>query len=107
MPLLKIDNIETLGIPYVEPIKYTSYDPLDEIRKLTSSEQLGKLAEHVLEAHYKARRTAGDAFERGGWNNPDLPICQFTDKVIAASVATTILKLASEGYITINKDLKL
>lgn len=94
---------------YQEP-KRTIYDPLETTINLSKDSDtnylLYGLPHQVVDLHMKAREAAGGAFERSGYHNPNLPICRYTDAVIAASVASTILKLCREGYITIHKEIK-
>ena len=57
--------------------------------------EIEKLEKEYNELMYKARRNAGDAFDRGGWNNEELPICKFTNAMVDASVAKMRLLIAT------------
>jgi len=79
-------------------------DPINKIKELLNISMFNKLASETLITHTEARRKAGEAFERNGWANPELPVCSFVDKLIEAATLNTILTLAKEGYIIIKPD---
>lgn len=82
-------------------LQFIPHDRRDDLVKLEQDSSLGSLPTETLQLLDRARRAGGAAFKESGFMDPAVPNCAYTDALIAAATANTILELARLGYLNI------